>query len=138
MPSLLSFTIQGLPPRKEGANSMWRKPAEFPRLKALRRAAHAAMDGRAVYSEPIEVRILIFAGPKDGDLDHFIAGICGGLQRAHGRTPIRLADWFDLPVGALPSENILFSDDRWIERITAERLPPDAEGKRYFVEIFGY
>lgn len=138
MNSILSFTVPGLPPKKDGASSMWRKPAEIPRIKALRLAAHQAMDGRGPLHQSIELRVLIFASPRDGDLDNFITGIFDGLQAAHRRAQINLADWLDLPVGALPPQNILFTDDRWVERIAVERLPVDAEGPHYYVEVFRY
>jgi len=132
---LLSISVPGLPPKKDGANSMWRKPAEIPRLIALRRAAHTTMAGRPLFSEPLEIRIRIHADPADGDLDNFITGIFDGLQAAHIRTPIDPEAWEALPPAARPREHLVYSDDRWISRVTAERLSVETGGKRYTVDI---
>ena len=39
------FEVDGLPPKKDGANAMWRKVTEVPRLKALRMSAAVALGG---------------------------------------------------------------------------------------------
>jgi hypothetical protein len=65
----ISFPVMGLAPKKDDANSMWRKGSEFSRLKALRIATNQAMQGRSPVHKPIRLSILIFARPKDGDLD---------------------------------------------------------------------
>jgi len=136
MKSFIRFTVPGLPPRKKGSASVWRQSAEVPRLKLLRAAAHEALKGRAPISENCEIHVLIFAGPNDGDLDSFITGILDGLQKAHHRSYIDLSDWMDVSVGVLPSQPVLFSGARWVDKLTAERLPPGDQGKRYYIEVF--
>jgi hypothetical protein len=42
----ISITVNELPPKKDGANSMWRKGSELARLKALRKVAIEAMRGQ--------------------------------------------------------------------------------------------
>lgn len=136
--SYLSFSVRDLPPKKDAAGSMWSRPGEIPRIKTLRRLAYDAMDGRPPLEETLEIRLILYADPADGDLDALVSGLLDGLQAAHKNTPIDLSDWLELPVGALPSEDILFTDDRWVDKITAERLPPDEQGKRYYVEVFRF
>ena len=40
------FEVKGLPPKKDGANSMWSKKLESERLVALRQAALKAFSGQ--------------------------------------------------------------------------------------------
>ena len=136
--SYLSFTVRDLPPGKTGAASIWSNPAEIRRIKALRRLAYDAMDGRPPIDGPLEMRLILYAEPEDGDLADLVSGLLQALQAARENTPIDLSDWLELPVGALPSEDILFTNDSWVDKITAERLPPDEEGKRYYIEVFRF
>lgn len=124
------FSVDGtLPPKKDGASSMWNKAAVQPLVKALRCAAAEAFAGRAPYDEPVELRVAIrstrdLAGDlwqrrAGGDLDNYITGICDGLQAAHvGST--RPDEWTDLAEAARPDHPIAFTDDSWIQRIVAE------------------
>ena len=131
----ISFKVDGLPPKKDGANSMWRKGAEIPRLKALRTAAYQAMQGNAPLEISLSLTVRIYASPKDGDLDNFITGICDGFMAAHPQTPIDVEQWIDLPVGARPSNPIVFLDDSVVREIHAERFPADGNSVHYDVEI---
>ncbi len=129
------FTVQGLPPKKDGANSMWRKSTEVPRLKALRSVAVQAMQGVVWQSSPLCLRLRICAAIGEGDLDNFITGICDGLMGAHWNTPIIIDEWQDVPEAARPYYAIAFRDDKWIMRIVAERLVPDDRERFYEVEL---
>ena len=131
----ISFKVDGLPPKKDGANSMWRKGAEIPRLKALRTAAYQGMQGHALSEKAMSLTIRVYATPKDGDLDNFTTGICDGLMAAHPRTPIDVEQWIDLPVGARPSNPIVFLDDSQVWGIHVERLPPDGNRTHYEVVL---
>ena len=84
----IEFTVEGdLPPKKDGANSMWNKPSEFRRLVRLRSVALQAMDGRTPLASDIVLELEIRCGGSDGDLDNFITGVCDGLQAASRGTP---------------------------------------------------
>jgi hypothetical protein len=80
--------IEGLPPKKDGANSMWNKPSEFERLITLRRAVCDAFNGDKPLHKDIQLRIRVHVGNMDpgqvGDLDNFITGVCDGLMAARG------------------------------------------------------
>ncbi len=131
----VQFLVQGLPPKKDGANSMWRKRAEMPRLKALRIAAAQAMQGILLQSVPLCLRLHIHAAVFDGDLDNFITGVCDGLMPAHHNTPIIPGEWQDVPEAARPNHAIAFRDDSVITQIVAERIVSDAGQRFYEVEI---
>jgi hypothetical protein len=133
---LVKFRVgNNLPPKKDGANSMWRKPSEVPRLKALRLAAAGAMQGAIWDSTPISLRLSVSASIHQGDLDNFITGVCDGLMGAHGNTPIDVNDWQDVPELVRPRHAIAFRDDRWIMKIVAERIESDGGKPFYEVEI---
>lgn len=129
--------IEGAPPKKDGANSMWRKPSEFERLKALRVAAAAAVAevGDPPATGDIQLSLEVYAPPEAGDLDTFITGICDGLMVAHPRTPIDPALWLALPEAARPDRPLLFSNDARVTQIHAERRPSGSSRMRYTLEV---
>jgi hypothetical protein len=129
----IHFRVDALPPKKDGANSMWRKGSELPRLKALRVAASQAMIGVSVPVKDVQLKLTFHTDPKAGDLDSFIAGICDGLMAAQASIPIDASAWFDLPVDARPAKAIAFGDDAIISKIDAERIV--AKATRYWYEV---
>ena len=131
----ISFNATGLPPKKDGANSMWRKGHEFERLRNLRIAAVNAMNDKSPATSPIHLILRLYATPENGDLDNFITGICDGLMAAHPRTPIDIEFWSGLPELAQPNRSICYTDDKLISKITAERLTSDAYDPHYEVEL---
>lgn len=118
----ISFSVSGVPPKKDAANSMWNKGPELARLKALRLAAHQALAGQPMPPGPVLLALRVWAPPHAGDRDNFITGLCDGLMPAHRRTPVNDAGWLDMPPEIHPSRSILFADDKHVARIVAERL----------------
>jgi len=131
------FRVHNVPPKKDGANSMWRKKAELPRLKSLRTAALTALGNSSPLSVRAELFIAIYADPEYGDLDNFISGICDGLMAAHSNTPIDDESWSDIPSAAHPSKDILIRDDAIVEKIVAERRPQLGSDTWYEIEVRG-
>ncbi|MBN1450019.1 MAG: hypothetical protein JW963_03315 [Anaerolineales bacterium] len=131
----VSFTIGGLPPKKDGANSIWRKGVEMPRLKTLRKSASQARRGKPLAQAGVHLTLRLYAEPSDGDLDNFVAGICDGLMTAYPRTPINDDDCKDLPLKARPRCPIAYEDDSCVAKIVAGRFPPRLEGLRYEAKI---
>jgi hypothetical protein len=133
----LRFTVESLPPKKDGATSMWRKNSELERLKALRLTAVQAIAGQDACTSRVELEIIVFADRHHGDLDTFVAGICDGLMAAHPLATELDASWSDLPAEAHPKRAIAYEDDALVERIEAERRPMIGTAPRYDVEIRG-
>ena len=83
--TIIKFRVDGLPPKKDGANSMWGKRLEAERLVNLRRAALTAMEGQPPLKRDIRLTITVCVGAVNnrsvGDLDTFITGVCDGLMR---------------------------------------------------------
>ena len=89
----IEFKVTGhLPPKKDGANSMWRKVAERARLVALREAAYACCGDEPPLSANIRLTAEIYCGASEllrvGDLNNFITGVCDGLMAAAKGTPL--------------------------------------------------
>ena len=138
----ISFRVEGtLPPKKDGANSMWNKDAEAPRLVALRHQALETLGGQPPFSWEIRLGISIYVGRSNtrttGDLDNFIAGICDGLMKADWRA--NQHELFSKPENASihPLEAIAIDDDSQIVEIHAEKLTGEPEDQWYEVEIRG-
>ena len=50
----VAFTVVGLPPKKDGASSMWRKNSEVARIISLRLAAAEALGDRPPFNSGIQ------------------------------------------------------------------------------------
>lgn len=131
----VTFTVDGVPPKKDGASSMWRKSAEIPRIKALRLAANHALGGRAPKSGAVALTVRIHAPATAGDLDNFATGICDALMAVHPRVPVDRSFWVELPEEARPDRAIAFHDDAVVSRILIERLPYSTDRSRYDLEL---
>lgn len=131
----ITFCVEGLPPRKDAANTMWRKTGEMARLKSLRLAACEAMKDRLPTQQTIHLGVSIWARPADGDLSDFVGGICDALAPVSPQVPIDPGAWLSLPTGIHPSQAIVFRDDSCISRIHAERHVLDEQGHRYEIEV---
>ena len=131
-----TVSVPGVPPKKDGANSMWGKPAEVPRLKALRAAVRAKVTSPIAGSKRVTLRLRVLADSSAGDLDNFITGICDGLMAADPRARIDPEQWLDVPVEIRPDRPIAFVDDGIVAVIEAERLAlEDTAGERYDLEL---
>lgn len=137
----VEFTVDGiLPPKKDGANAMWRKPSERQRLIALRRSA-AAFEQQSPMTTEIRLEIEIHCPRLDlsqiGDLDNFIAGIRDGLMAAHQRTPIDGWQASELD-DVHPAKVIAIQDDKAITEIVARKLVEDTAHYWYRVVLTEY
>lgn len=86
---LIEFEVDGWPPWKDTSmsirNRLHRDHADFVRL---RNAASIAMDGRAWYSGPVGLDVIIL-GPEAGrkrSLTEYIGGIEDAIDGSHGYT----------------------------------------------------
>ena len=138
----VSFRVKGkLPPKKDGANSMWNKEAEAPRLVALRLKALEALGSKPPFSQEIRLKASIHLGSSNarvtGDLDNFVSGICDGLMRADPRA--KLHQRFSKPENAAihPRKPIAIHDDSQVIEIHAHKLVGESADDWYEVELSG-
>jgi hypothetical protein len=124
----IEFPVDGIPPKKDGAKSMWSKPNEALKIISLRTEAFKAMQkaglGNCIHSR-IDMEFSLFVPDSQleriGDLDNFIAGICDGLQKASAGTPFDAIFHDPLYQTIHPSISLLENDAK-IMAITAKKL----------------
>lgn len=138
----ISFEVKGeLPPKKDGANSMWGKEkcTEPKRLIALRKKALEELgskpdfiDGEPYFEKTesirLELSIQVASWRRDtsgekgsGDLDNFITGVCDGLMKAHPRAKINPLFLRPENSDVDPAKAIVFADDSQVTQICARR-----------------
>ncbi len=133
----IRFGVPALPPKKDGANSMWGKEIEARRLIALRKAAHQALRTEPPFTRGIRLTVRIRMSPGEkGDLDNFVAGLCDGLMHAHPLAGLHPS--FGRPENAEvhPHFWCALQDDDAIVKIVAEKhsgIGPSA----YRIELAG-
>ena len=132
--------IDGLPLKKDGANSMWNKGSELPRVIMLRTSVLAAFNGDPPLANNVSIVLRVHVGAANsrtiGDLDNFITGICDGLQAAHPHTPI--ADrWTEHDCELIhPHKAIGILDDVEVVSIDAKKVLGD-DAQWYSLELAG-
>jgi hypothetical protein len=142
MPHCSVDRIDGLPPKKDGANSMWNNGHEIPLLIKLRKEVLAALNGDSPLVWNISIVLRIHVGPRTntnvGDLDNFITGICDGLQKAHQNTPFDDA-WTAPDLESIhPSKVIAIEDDKEVISIVAEKILDDEDTAHWYsIELTG-
>ena len=135
----IEFQVEGKPPKKDGANSMWGKNSEAKNIVNLRNAAFRKRE--ETIKEPFYSRVsleLIINAPESelermGDLDNFITGVCDGLQAADPRAKMNeiiVQDSFIDP--RLPL--LLFTDAKVFE-ISAKKVKSQEMTRNYIVRL---
>ena len=131
----MKFTVEGLPPKKDGANSMWGKGStELCRIQELRRAAHAKAGRLGPFRRNIALELEVHVPTRDiarvGDLDSFITGVCDGLMRAAGvqRETRWEGEGWD---GLQPCEAVAIEDDAHVTSIVARKIA-DSDGRSWY------
>ena len=121
------FKVTGdLPPKKDGALSMWSKPLDSRRLEKLRTAAARAFKGKPPLTKNIRLNLIVNVGMTNdqstGDLDNFVTGVCDGLMAANPRT--KLNELWNQPSLAdiHPSKAVGIIDDAQVVLIKAHKL----------------
>jgi len=126
----IEFKVQGKPPKKDGANSMWKKVSEVENLINLRQAARRARNSSGPFTGKIGIEVTIYAPEKEiesiGDLDNFVTGICDGLQAADPSAKMQEA----ILDACNPYEPLLFYSDARVYEILAKKTP--YEGEKYY------
>jgi len=136
----IEFRVGGLPPKKDGAISMWNKKAEVPRLIELRREALRSMKGKLRLRRNIRLHLKIHVGRAEkspvGDLDNYVTGVCDGLMKADVSARLD-QEWAATEQGIHPSKPIAIVDDSAIDFIQAEKTVGDTEESWYRVSLEG-
>lgn len=134
------FEVEGLPPKKDGVQSMWGKPLEVRRLAPLRQAALQALKGHPPLQSSIKLTLKIHIPVNDqaiGGLDTFATGVCDGLMATPygGKLdPI----WDDEELKSIyPTETIAIVDDSHAISIQAEKVIGDTDQQWYEVILEG-
>lgn len=127
MKERIEFRVNStLPPKKDGATSMWQKSTEVPRLIALRQRALTALAARLPFRANIAIELELHYVASDrvraGDLDNFITGICDGLMAADGKSKLD-SRWEAPDLEAIhPFKIIAIEDDDAVVAITAKKI----------------
>lgn len=69
-----------------------------------------------------------------------VGGICDALQSIqpyHYRSwrQDQQATWSDVPAEIAPDRPLAFENDKWVDKILAERREPGTDGTRYEIEL---
>jgi len=135
----ISFKVQGKPPKKDGASSMWGKKSEAINIVNLRNAAIKAREGQntGIFSSRISIDLTIYANEKEiesmGDLDNFVTGICDGLQAADPRA--KMQDIVKSRCIIDPLQPVLFYTDAKVFEINAKKIPIQENNGYYKIII---
>jgi hypothetical protein len=132
----IKFHVEGLPPKKNGANSMWGNEQESERLVKLRKKALAKMVGYDIMKRNIHLTIEVCVGTKNdrsvGDLDTFVTGVCDGLMKATPQCKFCKKVW-EAPENqdVRPELPIAIDDDSQVIGIQAAKIT-DAAGRQFY------
>jgi hypothetical protein len=135
------FHVDGLPPKKNGANSMWGNQFESERLVSLRKAALLEMKGHLPLKSGIKLTIAVHIAENNrlvGDLDTFITGVCDGLMKITSRANPVKSIW-DRPENAdiRPNISIAIDDDCEVMNIQAAKIEGGIDKPFYDVMLEG-
>lgn len=133
--SVIKFHVDGLPPKKNGANSMWSKRLDSERLVSLRRAALENMSGHPPLKKDIRLAVTVCIGDENkksvGDLDTFVTGICDGLMKATANCRLCREVWDRAENDIRPDKPIAIDDDYQVIGIQAAKIK-DSDGRQYY------
>ncbi|NQT47339.1 MAG: hypothetical protein HQ578_00020 [Chloroflexi bacterium] len=138
--TIVKFRVDGLPPKKDGANSMWGKRLEAERLVNLRRSALLAMNGRPSLKRDIRLTVTVCVGVENkrsiGDLDTFVTGVCDGLMKSAPRCKLCLGVWDKPENGDIhPDRVIAINDDCQVMSMQADKIVGDTDAPWYEVTL---
>ena len=135
------FEVKGLPPKKDGANSMWGKKLESERLVALRQAALKSFNGQPPLQSNIKLILQIHIPVNNrsiGDLDTFVSGVCDGLMKRDPKSEPHPGIWNNPEYQDVhPDKRIAIVDDSQVICIRAEKVIGDLNQQRYEVMLEG-
>ena len=132
------FEVKGLPPKKDGANSMWGKKLESERLVALRQAALKSFNGQPPLQSNIKLILQIHIPVNNrsiGDLDTFVSGVCDGLMKRDPKSEPHPGIWNNPEYQDVhPDRSIAIVDDSQVISIQAEKVKGDVQWYEVMLE----
>ena len=135
------FEVKGLPPKKDGAQSMWSKPLEAERLVALRQAALQALKDELPLWSNIRLTLKIHLPVNNrpiGDLDTFITGVCDGLMKRAPGSKLHEETWNKPKYSNIHPDNVIaIQDDSQVVSIQAEKIIGKSDQQWYEVVLEG-
>ena len=135
------FEVKDLPPKKDGAQSMWGKPLEAKRLAALRQAALQALEGQPPLQSNIKLTLKIHIPVNDrsgGDLDTFVTGVCDGLMKRALGSKLHEETWKKPEYHDVhPDKMRAIVDDSQVISIQAEKIIGCTDQQWYEVVLEG-
>jgi hypothetical protein len=124
----VEFIVNNIPPKKDGANSMWRKEVEVPRIIALREKALQSIkekNQKCIINSYVRLELSLYLPEHQiesiGDLDNFITGVCDSFQAAHPSVVPHSAFEESGMEEIHPRHPILFNNDAKIISIYANK-----------------
>jgi hypothetical protein len=128
----ITVEAQGLPPAKDGANSIFKAGhGHGVRVRALLEAAARALEERAAFEPvkdgPVAMEVLLYApaGGVPGDATNYLGGIADVLEQKDQRVAIE-------HLGAL-AQVWLYGNDRQIKQVSYREVAADQIGYRITV-----
>ena len=138
---IYQFEVKGLPPKKDGSQSMWGKSLEAKRLVALRQAALQALNRQPPFQSNIKLTLKIHIPVNNrsiGDLDTFVTGVCDGLMKRAFGSKLDEETWNKAEYHDVHPDNVIaIQDDSQVISIHAEKIIGDTNQHWYEVILEG-
>jgi hypothetical protein len=130
--------VDGLPPKKNEAKSMWNDVKRLAPVIRLRRAARQVFENNGPLTDELALALTLRINRKcynRGDLDNYIGGICDALMATRCTDAQLCGEWNRAElVDIHPRFPIAYQDDRQISSISVviEQIDDDSS---YSVEL---
>ena len=137
---MLEFTVEGRPPKKDGAKSLWSSDEAEYVLKLREKAfqARSEIGLTDCFHGPVKLELKIFSPnilhrshDYVSDLDTMIAGVFESIQPAHPSAPNNII--FQNKKEIQPNVPLVVIDDSQIVSVKAEKIKSDST--YYIVKI---
>ena len=139
----INFKVEGIPPKKDGANSMWGKEKEAERIIRLRKEVLKEIKKQGIITPinsfmnfTIEIYLPSNKIESAGDLDNFITGICDGLQKANNSSKkLIIHDFFEKENKDINPAISFIENDSKIISIFAKKFPSESKEEYYEITL---
>lgn len=121
------FDVEGMPPRKDGGQSMWNKDKEVNKLIELRKQLDATLQKQQIptpITDYLKLKVEIYLPEKHlekSDIDNLVGGICDGLQKANYKSKIN-EKYIQLEGTSVHPFNSFLCDDSRILELDVKKI----------------